>query len=180
VNADNNVVAGNRIGTNSTATAALGNVQIGIWIVDTTCDNTRIGTNADGTSDALEQNIVAGNLAGGIADAGNKTVIAGNYVGVAADGVSKLGNAGGIALEGTNARVGTNADGINDAAERNVIGGNTFYGVDLLGAGVTGNVVAGNYIGVSKNGDVKIANGTDGVLIDKGAHDNIIGGLTAK
>ena len=56
--------------------------------------------------------------------------------------------------------IGTNGDGINDAAERNVISGNRYAGVWINGQGTDGNVVAGNFIGTTVTGDVALANGT--------------------
>jgi hypothetical protein len=52
-------VAGNLIGVGVTGAAALPNQGDGIVIV--TSRNNRIGTDADGTSDALEANVIAGN-----------------------------------------------------------------------------------------------------------------------
>ena len=86
--------------------------------------------------------------------------------------------------------IGTNGDGVNDAAERNLISGNVFAGVWIDGQGTDGNVVAGNFIGTNVTGDVALDNGTwrpstasgfydnvgGGVIIDSGASDNRIGG----
>src|SRR5207253_715829 len=57
-----------------------------------------------------------------------------------------------LAVTATNNRIGTNGDGVNDAAERNVISGNTQRGVLIQDVGTTGNVVAGNYIGTNTAG----------------------------
>ena len=58
--------------------------------------------------------------------------------------------------------IGTNGDGVNDAAERNLISGNRFAGVWINGQGTDGNVVAGNLIGTSVTGDIDPANGRCG------------------
>src|SRR5262249_13163484 len=70
--------------------------------------------------------------------------------------------------------IGTNADGIADAAERNVISGNKQYGINLNS---TNNVVAGNYIGVAADGHTALANAPYGIALSGG--QNLIGGTAA-
>src|SRR5438093_1614508 len=74
----------------------------------------------------------------------------------------------------TNNRVGTDGNGVADTAERNVISGNTSFGVLITGSGTTGNVVAGDFIGTNTAGTARIANGT-GVQIQSGAAGNRVG-----
>ena len=79
------------------------------------------GSNNPNATD--ERNVING----GIVVSGN-TVIAGNYIGVNASGTAALSNAvvgGGNPYTNSTAgaRIGTNGDGIADAAERNVISG---------------------------------------------------------
>src|SRR5262249_31190352 len=57
-------------------------------------------------------------------------------------------------------------------AARNIISGNTGYGVEI-DSGATGNVVEGSYIGIDMTGDVKLGN-VGGVLVE--ANGNTIGG----
>ncbi len=83
--------------------------------------------------------------------------------------------------------IGTNGDGIDDSAERNLISGNGVAGVWINGEGTDGNAVAGNLIGTTVTGDVSLANGTSyvsyyysdiipgGVVIEGGASGNRIG-----
>lgn len=113
-------------------------------------------------------------------DASNSWIY-GNNLGVLPDGVTAAGNGGaGITIQGiaSNNRIGTNDDGSNDVFERNVIGGN-LDGVVIAGATQTGNVVAGNYIGVGADGVSVVANTLDGVRLEGGATNNIVGGLTS-
>ena len=176
--ADNNIIAGNFIGTNFDGTVALGNTSQGIRIFDVTVTGTRIGTNSDGVSDTFERNIVSANTSFGIYDTGGVgTVVAGNYIGTNSSGSARLGNQqnGVVLLGASNARIGTNADGTNDAAERNIISGSIGLGVELSGVGATNITVAGNYIGTNASGTAAIAN-TTGVLIEGGASHNTIGG----
>jgi hypothetical protein len=79
--------------------------------------------------------------------------------------------------------VGTNGDGVNDAAEQNLLSGNQIAGIWINGQGTDGNAVAGNFIGTSVTGDVALDNATEyvsyysggGVVIEGGASGNRIG-----
>src|SRR5262249_4532350 len=87
---NNDVVAGNLVGTDYPGTAGLGNSSHGISLGGT---GDRIGTNADGTSDALERNVIAGNGQYGVSlDSGSGNTVAGNYIGTDATGQVALGN----------------------------------------------------------------------------------------
>lgn len=172
-----NVIAGNYIGTNAAGTAAIGNSKQGIFIPDR-AHRTRIGTNADGIADEAERNVISGNLNTGIyLNAIIGTQIAGNFIGTDATGTYAVGNRShGIYIvnESTDNVIGTNGDGIHDAAERNVISGNTAVGVYI--AASQENVVAGNYIGTDVTGTADLGNGSDGgVRLTGRAFDNRVG-----
>jgi titin len=185
---DQNVVAGNFIGVDATGGAALGNGDHGIYVVSG-AKGTRIGTDGDGVADAAERNVVSGNGIDGVKVQGRfstdpptltteETVVAGNHVGTDAAGVAALGNKRfGVFLDANVrlTRVGTTGDGVNDAAERNVISGNANQGVRVAGAGTQGNVVAGNLIGTNATGSAALGNGGDGVRVANGAQSNRIG-----
>src|SRR5204863_381638 len=109
-----NVIAGNFIGTNATGTAVVANGQDGVIIWGGAQSN-RVGTNGDGISDALERNVISGNLARGvrITDSGtNLNVVAGNFIGTDVNGALDFGNS---------------SDGvvIQNAAKNNLIGGDS-------------------------------------------------------
>ena len=145
-----------------------------------------IGTNGDGLNDGIEGNVISGNANIGIAVGGDPintvdNVIAGNLVGTDLTGTSPLGNyADNIRLEnGQRTRIGTNADGRSDSAERNVISGAlTGSGIFVDGSGNTGAIVAGNFIGTDISGRVAIGNQSNGVEIFNSS-SNTIGGVTA-
>jgi uncharacterized delta-60 repeat protein len=184
VGSDGNVIAGNMIGTSAAGTTALGNLD-GIWIGAGARFN-RVGTNADGVSDALERNVISGNRRIGIvlSDAGtDSNVVAGNFVGLNAAGTSAVPNRqfAGIWLQAgaRNNRIGTNADGIRDSIERNVISGNAADGLVLVSSGTTGNIVAGNFIGTDSTGALELGNLLNGVKIYAGASNNTVGGTAA-
>lgn len=187
VGTDGNIIAGNFIGTNAAGTAAIPNGSNGVQIAFGARNN-RVGTNADGISDAVERNVLSGNGYSGVeigrvGTDGN--VVAGNYIGLNAAGTAAIPNgqwqyAAVLIEDGARSnRVGSNGDGINDAVERNVISGNAGVGVGLEGGGTTGNVVAGNFIGTNAAGTAKVANTTNGVAILNGASGNTIGGSAA-
>ena len=53
------------------------------------------------------------------------------------------------------------------------------HGVELIGAGTSGNTVSGNIIGLDAGGTTAMPNSGDGVLIDVGADGNTIGGASS-
>lgn len=173
-----NTVAGNYIGVNAAGNAALGN-DYGIRISNGADDNV-IGTNGDGSGDTSERNVIAGNVHAGvvITDAGtDNNRVAGNYIGVDQSGGLAFSNSVGVGVSGgaRNNIIGTNLDRNGDAAERNVISGNSWVGVSLGGVGTQGNRVAGNYVGVDATGSSALGN-ENGVRVTDGASDNTIGG----
>jgi parallel beta-helix repeat protein len=101
-------------------------------------------------------------------------IIAGNYIGTDATGTRPMGNGntmlqsgGGIRLSAAERNlIGTNADGINDEAERNVISSNYRHGIRIQGApdnqASRDNIIRGNYIGTDSTGKVVegLGNGT--------------------
>ncbi len=100
--------------------------------------------------------------------------IVGNYIGTDASGTQDLGNGFGVFISG----VPNNTVGGTTAAARNIISGNTQYGVVIFNPGATGNKVMGNYVGTDKNGTAVLGNSEDGVIV-AGAPNNTIGGTTA-
>ncbi|MEQ1661568.1 MAG: cadherin-like domain-containing protein [Thiobacillus sp.] len=180
--ASNTLIAGNLIGLNATGTAALGNNAEGVFIYS--ANNTIGGITADA------RNIISGNGSNGITlygAAATGNVVIGNYIGTDKTGTLDMnggaqvnGVSGVIMVAGaSNNRIGTNADGSNDAAERNVISGNNWYGVEMLGSGTSNNVVQGNYIGTDVTGLVALGNAQGGVAFWNGATNNQVGsGLT--
>jgi CSLREA domain-containing protein len=137
--------------------------------------NNLIGTNADGSEDVQERNIIQFNRSVGIVVmkvGAHHNVIAGNFIGTNAAGNQAAPNGGGIvigSLAGYN-RIGTNGDGVNDLAERNVISGNTWNAITITNAGYA--VIAGNIIGLRANGTAALGNGS-GIVIGQSNLDRI-------
>jgi Bacterial Ig-like domain (group 3) len=171
--ATGNVVEGDYIGINGAGAAALPNKQCGIR-------NYGYANTIGGTT-AGARNVISGNtditavFGDGVYIAGTNNVVVGNFIGTDDTGTVAVPNAlDGVRVDGSANTIGGTAPGAG-----NVISGNGGTGVELRGGvGVTGNVVAGNYIGTDVTGTVAIGNGYTGVALDSGAADNTIGGTT--
>ena len=169
---NDNRISGNYIGTNAGGSGSVAN-DTGIAIFYAT--GNFIGT--DGSNDAFtanERNVISGNSGRGVILEG-ANVLAGNFIGLNASGTGRLPNGEGVQVTKTGSRVGTNADGIADEAERNIISGNTGNGISVRDPDTTQAVIAGNYIGLDPAGTSRIANGVDGISISNGANNVRIG-----
>ncbi len=72
-----------------------------------------------------------------------------------------------------------NIIGGTTALARNVLSGNSQYGVLIDGTNTTGNRVIGNYIGTDASGKFMLSNSLGGVFLAAGATGNYIGGTNA-
>jgi hypothetical protein len=193
IGSDRNKVQGNLIGTDRTGNAPLPNQPVGVVVSGGARWNV-IGTDGDGVNDATEGNVISGNQRYGviIGDPGSDyNVVAGNIIGLGKDGSTVISNGTGVIIfnGATGNRIGTNADGVSDELERNVISGSRFDGVDIgNGDGTAGNVVAGNYIGTDTTGLLARGNAVShipgdpfirGGVVLWGSGSNRIGGATA-
>ncbi len=153
------VIQGNRIGTNLTGQASRGNTGAG---VDLRSTGATVGGSQVGSGNQISGNHTDGVLITGAAATGNSVV--GNLIGI------RPGSPNPAVLPNTD-----NGVHITDAANNtvgspsgiNVIAGNGQHGVQIDGAGATGNTVAGNDIGT--DGSVRLPNLSDGVLIEGGS-----------
>ena len=177
-----NWLAGNYIGTDATGTVDAGNGMAGI-VIRNGAQLTIIGTNDDGTDDGQEGNVISGNWRGllltGAGTDGN--VVAGNFIGTNATGTGAIPNGrNGIIIEdgAQYNRIGTDADGVSDVAERNLISGNGYDGINISGLGTEHTVIAGNFIGTDITGTVALGNDASGVYIGANAHNHLVGGST--
>jgi hypothetical protein len=158
------LVQGNRIGTDVTGTAPLGNAGNGVTVASGSY-STVVGGTAAGAG-----NLISGNRGTGIAVASNNNRVEGNAMGTAISGTGPLGNRVGIsvAVGTTSVTIGGTAAGAG-----NLISGNTDAGVVLAG---NGNLVQGNWIGTDAAGAAAVAN-NDGVEIS--GSNNTVGGTSA-
>jgi len=132
-------------------------------------------SNVVGGTSATARNVIAGAAAGqGVTilagSSGNR--VEGNYIGTDVAGRTKVPNSGGVAVSGDG-----NTIGGTGAGARNVVSGNVSDGVSLL-SGATGNVVEGNYIGLTASGKARLGNGQNGVRVTQ-ADANTIGGTSS-
>lgn len=105
--------------------------------------------------------------------------IEGNYIGLDVDGATDAGNAQ-AGVEISDASSG-NTIGGTTASARNVLSGNGFDGIRIIGDFADDNVIQGNYISTDFEGDTAVLNGFYGVAIfNGGPANNTIGGVTAE
>ncbi|MGP0067962.1 MAG: Ig-like domain repeat protein [Isosphaeraceae bacterium] len=174
VGGNNNVVAGNFVGTDATGTKPLGNVQTGVFVAGY---QNRIGADGHDADPSAERNIISGNTEVGVGlQGGGQNVVAGNFIGTDVTGTQPLGNGYiGVDLYDSDGNlIGTDGDGVGDAAERNIISANQGDGVDV-GIGSDNNVVAGNYIGTDVTGTQPLGNSRAGINVNYGSSFNRIG-----
>ena len=175
IRSDNNTIAGNYIGTGVTGLTSPGNANHGVYIVSS-AGNTIGGVTAN------DRNVISGNTQSGIfitGAASQNNDIIGNYIGVDSSGNAAMANgAHGVTLiaAANNNTIGTDGDGSNDVAERNIISGNGISGVHITGSTTTGNTLAGNYIGLGDDGTTDVGNSSSGVHLSGGTTGNTIGG----
>ena len=189
-----NVIGGSGAGAGNVIS---GNIEYGIFISDTNTTATVvqgnfIGINAAGTgivsntwsglaivggsySNLIANNVVSGNASYGIfiSDQGTSSnVIQGNFIGTSLQGTTALPNAYmgiGIWSDATD-----NLIGGTTAAARNIISGNGNNGIGTGFANSGGNVIEGNYIGVTSNGLSAVLNNGVGVYVETSQQSNII------
>ncbi|MCA1971595.1 MAG: tandem-95 repeat protein [Caenispirillum sp.] len=177
--ASGTLIAGNLIGLNAAGSAALANAGNGITVMS---PNNTIGGIVAGARNVISGNLGRGLVLTGAGATGN--VVIGNYIGTDVtgtqdiNGTTQQSGVSGIVLDAgaSSNRIGTDADGANDAAERNIISGNNWYGIEFIGAGTSGNVAQGNYIGTDVTGLVALGNSMGGVSFWNGATNNRVGG----
>jgi len=153
----------NYVGTNFVGSTALTNWDNGIALFA----NTTVG----GTTSSAKNRISGNGTGVSISAGGSMSTIQGNWIGTSDSGIVAIPNGIGVWVNGNDVLIGT------ASGSRNVISGNTGPGIQIGSASVepTGNVVIGNFIGLSTNGLFALGNGLVGIDIFT-ADDNRIGG----
>jgi hypothetical protein len=170
-----NTIKGNRVGTDTSGAASLGNGANGIFV-------TGSGNQIGGGTHAFRPNLVSGNALDGILIQGTSAsgnAVQGNRIGTNAQGQAALANAKeGVEIDegAANNRVGGMVSGKQVSGDPNLIAGNGGDGVHIDGAGTTNNFVYGNRIGTNAGGSAALPNHADGVLVSGGASANTVGG----
>jgi hypothetical protein len=118
-----------------------------------------------------------GSFASGIRlQTGGGNWIYGNYIGTDFAGAARVANNRGIWIDGSsNNRIGTNADGVNDVAERNVISANVEQNIWIYQPATTGNLIMGNYIGLNAAGTAAVGTNNQtvastGILVQEASY----------
>jgi hypothetical protein len=162
-----NLVQGNRIGTDAAGLVALSNDD-GVNVFG--------GANQVGGSDAGAGNVISGNADHGllIDDTADASVVQGNLIGTNAAGTGPLGNGTGLILLSDANQIGGTAPGA-----RNVISGNGAHGIEIGGNGpAAGNRIEGNAIGTGTLGVNALGNGGYGIYITVDGAGTTVGGNT--
>ena len=153
------LIQGNRIGTDTTGTAALGNGSFGVLVNGT--PGVTIGGTAEG-----EGNIISASATAGIGLYGDTTgaLVEDNLIGTDSTGSLPLGNGTGILIDGgsSNNTIGGTASGAG-----NTIAFSTGIGVDVDATAGTGNEIRLNSI--FSNTKLGIDLGGDGVTLNNSA-----------
>ena len=102
--------------------------------------------------------------------------LSGCHVGIDAAGTNAAPN-----FYGVGAFLGASGNfiGGTNAGERNVISGNSEYGILLTDTNTSANVILGNYIGLDLTGTKAVGNDAGGVAIFGTSHGNVVGGTAA-
>jgi parallel beta-helix repeat protein len=164
--AKNNVMTGNKIGTNAAGTAKIANGHYGIEISEP--------NNTVGGASSSARNIISGNNYSGVVlwlASGSNNKVIGNYIGTDVTGSKKLGN-GWVGVEATNGSSNNQIGGLS-SSERNVISGNAQHGVRVYQG--SGNRINGNYIGYAANGTSAVGNNGNGIRLIKSGGNSTSG-----
>ncbi|HPO17484.1 MAG TPA: hypothetical protein PLI09_28885 [Candidatus Hydrogenedentes bacterium] len=168
--ATGNQVNGCHIGTDAAGTSAIPNGLHGVYMEGAPANT--IG----GAYDTGYGNLISGNEGHGVMismPGGTGNVVLGNRIGVNVSGSAALPNEqSGVVIN----EAPGNTVGGSWYADRNIISGNTNFGVMLMGTNSRNTAVENNLIGTNQTQDAAIPNDT-GVMILGGAHDNTIGGV---
>lgn len=129
-------------------------------------------TLASGSGGSTVKGLVINEFDGhGIRVSSNNNEIVCNFIGTGPAGTAAQPNGlDGVHVTGNNNRIGGDS-----LALRNVLSGNLGSGVEIAGAGASGNKVKGNLIGLAAGGGAALGNGANGVEIDA-AVNSVVGG----
>ena len=174
--ASGSIIQGNLVGLGANGSTSVGNANEGIN-VSSAAINTLIGSNADGSNDSAEANVISSNYDGiiisGVGTTG--TMVYGNLIGTDSTGLIAKGNT----FDGVRIENGATANliGGSGAARRNIIASNGGDGVQVDGESSDNNTIQNNYIGVGSDGVKFLGNGGSGILVSNGADNTTIGGV---
>lgn len=174
-NGNNNLIIGNKIGTDPTGKNRKPNHSA---IMLKNAHNNQIGGTEGVTPGGActgDCNLLSGNDFHGIVltDRSRNNRIVGNYIGTNNNGNAILENKedGILISEGSNTVVGGPTP-----EERNIISGNRVIGIEIALQNSFNNLVQGNYIGINSAGTGVLATEGTGIFVGLNAHDNVLDG----
>lgn len=169
IGAGNNI-DGNLIGTDPSGTFAVPN-EIGVLLGGSFAI---IGGALDYGRNTISGNGVGVYAADGLFETVAGSIVRGNYIGLNSAGTAALGNVeAGVQLRSSGVMIGYTSPG-----DGNVISGNGAgirIGDNYFPWSSNNNSIIRNYIGTDPTGLVDIGNAADGIVIDSGATENVIG-----
>lgn len=183
--ADNNRIAMNNIGTDSTGTLGLANARNGILVTNGATNNL-IGGDASGENDPTggvferppQGNLISANNANGVHITGQATgnVLSGNFIGTVASGNFGLGNAqDGVLIENANGNSLLGCLATTDPfIFYNVISGNRGNGLRVKNSNDT--TIQANFFGLGANNQTPVGNQLNGVVIEGSSARTTMGG----
>ena len=170
-NTNSNLILCNWIGVGDDGTDAAANTSAGVRIEAGARFNVVGDTQGTG-------NVISGNTLDGVRLTGagtNSNVVRGNLIGTNAAGLGPVSNQqNGVRID---SGASLNTIGGTAFAHLNVIGGNGLDGVLLDNSTTATNTLTYNDIGYNSGPELPIPNGSDGVSLANGTHDNVIGGV---
>lgn len=179
-----NVVKGNYIGVNANGDGPLANGYSGLVILNS--KNNVIGGRLPGEGNVISGNGMEGIYIPAVALTTDGNIIQGNLIGTSANGLNAIGNLfNGINLSSDPGIQVTNTTiGGPNPGEGNVISGNGQSGIRLHATETNATGIFGNLIGLARNGDTDLGNGSNGVTVDAASntsvgdsnHGNVIAG----
>ena len=170
--ASDNIVRGNRIGTDYSGTQALGNGEMGIYLANTP-------GNMIGGALIEDRNLISDNIIGVFiyGESANSNQVLGNFIGTDISGTQDLGNA----RQGIYITIGAsnNLIGGSNPGKGNLVSGNDKDGIFIVnylgGPGTSNNQVQGNKIGTDITGNHALGNTYCGIYVEH-APATLIGG----
>jgi parallel beta-helix repeat protein len=162
--ADANTVQWNLIGTDAMTNASLENGSYGVIVFS--------------SGDTVVDNLISGNHASGVLLEGSENIIQSNKIGTNFAGTAAVPNQrNGISIE-VLFGAGGNTIGGTVPVSGNLISGNGWNGIEVVGPSSAGNLIEGNDIGTAIGGASALANTRNGILI-KNASGYAVGGSAA-
>jgi parallel beta-helix repeat protein len=126
------------------------------------------GSNSSGT--VIKGLVINGFSGYGIIIGSNNNVISSCFIGTDVTGTSAVSNNWGIFVNSSG-----NVIGGNTVADRNVISGNSAYGIQMTSIG-SSCIIKGNYIGINATGTTALGNALHGIATADNANNNTIEG----